>query len=372
MKGIISEQEELKNSYNVFELVETTSYNQEHDTVSPVYSLPEEDLTHEFMPEDQANETEMHTGKEIQGKDNDLVESVNESNLNDNVNHLVVNEMQRCLSKLSLQVTQDSKIAYDVDEQNYSQSILGNNFLHDEDTQINRLADSQNKQTIDESSNYFKELHQISFPTFKPSIDTDCYESTSRLEHGLAPLTAQPHNTKDILTIDRWNSHLSNTKATYNKVISSVIKLDKNANSEIKPQIKNKRGRKKKATLNLDPISIHEEFRSKQKKKPKSKTSITKLVTSPTFEARSANKRTYTSKTNVKKKLLQAPSPNVHRTIENLYNKDVENDLSWIENIRYVRESRSDEFDPKLSYLNDSFWHNFELPGDWDDQDFVC
>ncbi|XP_045485914.1 uncharacterized protein LOC123689535 [Pieris rapae] len=43
--------------------------------------------------------------------------------------------------------------------------------------------------------------------------------------------------------------------------------------------------------------------------------------------------------------------------------------LSWIDNMKYVRVVEDDEFDPKLSNLG-KFWDNFQLPQDWDENDF--
>ncbi|XP_072943846.1 uncharacterized protein [Epargyreus clarus] len=51
--------------------------------------------------------------------------------------------------------------------------------------------------------------------------------------------------------------------------------------------------------------------------------------------------------------------------------KRVENDLSWLENIKYVREISANEFDPKLNGLEDNFWDNFSLPGEWSDVEFL-
>lgn len=55
--------------------------------------------------------------------------------------------------------------------------------------------------------------------------------------------------------------------------------------------------------------------------------------------------------------------------ISNIYNKYVENDLSWMENIRYVREINAEEHDATLIF-DDSFWENFTMPINWNERDF--
>lgn len=54
-----------------------------------------------------------------------------------------------------------------------------------------------------------------------------------------------------------------------------------------------------------------------------------------------------------------------------IYNKNVENDLSWLEGIRFVREIGEDEYDSKFSNLNEHFWDNYYLPPNFDDADFL-
>lgn len=53
-----------------------------------------------------------------------------------------------------------------------------------------------------------------------------------------------------------------------------------------------------------------------------------------------------------------------------IYNTNVENDLSWLENIRFVREIRDDEKDTKLNF-DESFWDNYHLPVNWNENEFV-
>ncbi|XP_047988488.1 uncharacterized protein LOC125228082 [Leguminivora glycinivorella] len=62
--------------------------------------------------------------------------------------------------------------------------------------------------------------------------------------------------------------------------------------------------------------------------------------------------------------------PKKHEKVHEIYNENVENDLSWVENLRYVREISPSEYDPGLNILQDNFWNNFQLPGTWDDLDF--
>ncbi|XP_063359902.1 probable serine/threonine-protein kinase DDB_G0283337 [Cydia amplana] len=62
--------------------------------------------------------------------------------------------------------------------------------------------------------------------------------------------------------------------------------------------------------------------------------------------------------------------PKKNKKVNEIYNENVENDLSWVENLRFVREISPNEYDPALTLLQDNFWDNFQLPGTWDDLDF--
>ncbi|CAG4913036.1 unnamed protein product [Colias eurytheme] len=48
--------------------------------------------------------------------------------------------------------------------------------------------------------------------------------------------------------------------------------------------------------------------------------------------------------------------------------KQTKTDLSWIDNIKYVREVNVDEYDPKLKDLSESFWNNCIFPSDWENE----
>lgn len=53
-----------------------------------------------------------------------------------------------------------------------------------------------------------------------------------------------------------------------------------------------------------------------------------------------------------------------------IYNDQVINDLSWMENIRFVREIGVEENDQSLT-LEESFWDNYHLPPNWSDSEFL-
>ncbi|XP_038215261.1 putative mediator of RNA polymerase II transcription subunit 24 [Zerene cesonia] len=52
----------------------------------------------------------------------------------------------------------------------------------------------------------------------------------------------------------------------------------------------------------------------------------------------------------------------------NKKSKQTKTHLTWIENIKYVREVSVDEYDPKLRELSESFWHNCVFPSDWENE----
>lgn len=53
------------------------------------------------------------------------------------------------------------------------------------------------------------------------------------------------------------------------------------------------------------------------------------------------------------------------KPVNTVYNKEVQNDLSWVENLRYVREISAEEKIPV--YYEDGFWESYSLPFDWND-----
>lgn len=71
-----------------------------------------------------------------------------------------------------------------------------------------------------------------------------------------------------------------------------------------------------------------------------------------------------TSLTNIPTK----PRVNVTLSALNTPCKLIE-DLSWVENIKYIREIQIEEYSP-LNGLSESFWNNCEFPADWDDGQF--
>lgn len=67
---------------------------------------------------------------------------------------------------------------------------------------------------------------------------------------------------------------------------------------------------------------------------------------------------------------INANSKIITTTIPKIYNKKIEDDLSFVENIRYVRQITANEFDLKFTNIEKSFWDNLTFPSKWNDQDF--
>ena len=83
-------------------------------------------------------------------------------------------------------------------------------------------------------------------------------------------------------------------------------------------------------------------------------------------ETKPKNKRVYRGPNSYKENIAVKET----NKIIPIYNENVINDLSWIENIRYVREIKVDENDSKLN-LEDSFWDNYYLPTNWSENEFI-
>ncbi|XP_030035715.2 kinesin-related protein 10 [Manduca sexta] len=62
------------------------------------------------------------------------------------------------------------------------------------------------------------------------------------------------------------------------------------------------------------------------------------------------------------------PRKNNNKDDNSIYENSV--DLSWVENIKYVREISKAENHTRTKDLSHSFWENYSLPNDWDDGEF--
>lgn len=166
----------------------------------------------------------------------------------------------------------------------------------------------------------------------------------------LAVKFAQPlltNNIQEIIQIPKKNVVKNlNTKKTYKK------RNDNNKTNKTKSERKRKTKKDGETTKNST---------RKIKKSDTDKPSVINNDNIPTKVNTDIFKKT--NSFNANSKIIEAIMPKMD-------SKNIKDDLSWIENIRYVREITTDEFDSKLSSIEESFWDNLMLPNGWNDEDF--
>ncbi|KAJ8725926.1 hypothetical protein PYW08_004109 [Mythimna loreyi] len=245
-------------------------------SLSPVYSIPEEDRSRLTQIAERANENiEIIDLSNIDDDDDSMLNETNNATAGYTVSKEAVDvDIHRDMSSLSLR---DLREPLDIEmstETNSSQSILNN------------------------------------------------FEGVEQMEQNTRNITSQR------TVADKFVDNVTETPLLNNRPISTTGVIKENTATT-----KKKRGPKKKLKDEKKEI--------KQKKKTASRAP-----------------KTNNEKTTTKNKIIP------------IYNKNVVDDLSWIENIRYVREIRADENDSKL-HLDESFWDNFYLPANWTENEFM-
>lgn len=159
-------------------------------------------------------------------------------------------------------------------------------------------------------------------------------------------------------------NHFTEPAQIYKVVNPLIVEKVDELNLNIPPDIFNvaekgkppiKAAENAKALINNTALTQNDSTTIKKKRSRKKKVVNEK-------EIKPKNKKVYrrASKSNKSVKTETIP----------IYNENVINDLSWVENIRFVREIQVDENDPKL-HLEDSFWDNYHLPANWSENEFM-
>uniref|UniRef100_A0A2A4JH36 Uncharacterized protein n=1 Tax=Heliothis virescens TaxID=7102 RepID=A0A2A4JH36_HELVI len=390
--------------------------NMREDSSSPVYSMPDEDRTYLTQPDEGGHNCTEPSNVEIielvDSDDDGNIEAVNATAEGSRVNLEV--DLHRGMSSLSLKDTEPLDTTADV---NCSQSIL-NNFedigkeIHLEKTTVPSEAVMGN---IDAKAKtvYFNQTDkEVILPFKRYNSKTPIVEQTDNLKSKddsdkttnpirthctpkstMTAVTNQPNvikTTANVLTIspiEKYNTNTNNISVTQrstwydsNKTCSinnfghanvtqptntferanqmniSTAKnlLDLNVGVPINPYS----GKENSDHSNTPETLIDQEDPAKTKKKrcPRKKVSNEN-------DMKPKNQRASKPKEN------RRTGPKKNKTVP-IYNRNVENDLSWVENIRYVREIRQDENDTKL-IIEDSFWDNYYLPNNWNETDFL-
>lgn len=375
MKSIIEELK-LNNPPIITENIPPHSVNTVDFPASPVYSLPDEDRTQmiEFMNnnlrsdnisnsvdeeeenipnvtlntsllEDVIKGTEVQTEsrvKEIKSSieknrnvDNELTESIIDLTLNDQEEQQNVNFMDsQSIIHLDIVDNANSDIYQKITSDSCGQDIS------EVDKEINRIIQDKNRITTGVND----QIH----------IDMENTMNISSIE------------------VNKTEAKTGNVSVKLNKTFeiqdnfSEISK--KNVETKLKkPKHENKvnKSAKEKNSKDSNKTKI-----GRKKLKPILKNNYTKTLNNTTEKQCDTFvplPKHFNENCSVVKSLID-----VSKTVDSnkLVRKYIESDLSWIENIRYIREVHIEEYDQNLNSLTDSFWENCILPGDWDDRDF--
>ncbi|CAH1645840.1 unnamed protein product [Spodoptera littoralis] len=315
MKAIIRDHQELINDTNHDNLIEVG--DNRSTSISPVYSIPDEDRNQLTQVADERGDDD----DDKVAKDIDIIDLTNiedEDNLNDKTTteYNVEVEIHRAAGE-----TKGLKVVQHNASIPKNDNLISNKYLASNisKSQIQTCRDADRTCTIN-TSNQDANITQIS---------QNKVTKTSPTTNITAPYFVMP-----------TNSHHEVTKGCH---ILNNAKTSKVTNN-------------KKKLVNSMTIAHSANSIDIKKNKAIRKTTDTTIV---------KNKHTLKMKkregniTPVLEKRKKVP----------IYNKNVIDDLSWIEDIRYVREIAAEENDCKLQ-LEDDFWDNYYLPANWSDNEF--
>lgn len=430
MKAIIRDHEEMRNGTNHDS--PTVAYDIRSTSISPVYSIADEDrnqLTQVAQERGGGNE-EVTTDIDIIDLTN--MEDDDNSNNKTATECNVEVEIHRGISNLSLQDVAHT-LKDRTEDTNCSQSIL-NNFVNVENMQQNKVnnitpgstapirvvnfSDINKANTIFQTNKISKDddINEInnknSFPQTLSNLNTDIIlkrpmsicetkynliASASGETKGVKvvqPNVSIPNN--NIFTANQYFvSNISKSQIqTYTDRTCTINTFDQHTNITQTPQ--NKVNETRPFTNIIAPNfgvpthSHHEVTKTKHilnnnktLKVAKNKKNTTnsmaiahsaiseeskKTKTPRKSKGTSIDKNIPKTKTDTRKAIIM-PVKGKHKKVP-IYNKNVIDDLSWIENIRYIREIDASENDCKLQ-LEDDFWDNYYLPANWNDNEFA-
>lgn len=402
MTGIINEQlavnPEIKKKQNTGNI----DVNEPETCVSPVYSLPDEDKLYTqailACKENVINNIESHSSTQICDKgcfNNNELQIVDlcsdEEDNRFNIGTVDV-DVHRAMSSLSIIDIQDQ---LEMDEsqsvlEHFNHVIQPNQTSNTKETKINSIVQNaitkvMNRAEVAQQSLNIRDNFNQNKTQSGTLHNTNVQEKTISLTQNMKNYTLKEKNiiklneevTKPtILKTVKCTPPLSNKSAQAITQISKenvAVDLnakkpckkrdDKNKSKEIKT-VRRKRktkqdgdstqnGNNKLKKSNMGGTKIYN--RELKSQNENYKVNISTGINTEIFNNKVS--------TNVNKKLIQTAIPNI-------YNKKIEDDLSWVEDIRYVREITTNEFDPEFANVEDSFWDNLNFPNEWDDQDF--
>lgn len=399
MTGIINEQLALNSETTKKQNNGNMDVNEPQTCVSPVYSLPDEDkfYTQPILAckENFINNIETHSSSQIVNKVNskelqivDLCSDEEDNRFNFNVDV----EMHRAMSNLSMTDNEVSKL----DE---SQSVL-ENFYHviqpikTNSTKGMKVDNIVQNATITKVTNRTEVTEQQSqniLDNFNQNkIQSDILQNTNNgtQEKAISMIQNKKKYTlkeQNATNIPKLNdvAKLTITKTVQclppliNKNNQENDAIDLNAKKLVKKRNNKNKSKEIKAIRRRKKTEDGDSTQKSINKPKKSNISRTKIGAINNREELKSQNDNYNDniRTGINTaKFKNNNSTNVNtktqKAIPKIYNKKIEDDLSWVENVRYVREITTNEFDPKLANIEDFFWDNLTFPIEWNDQDF--
>lgn len=364
MHGIIKEQQELQGTD-----IDVTFDKNENSTSS----LVDEDLTQlpQEIEEIGVILKNIYFDKNVEV---DLCHARIKNNKIENQNQEIDN-LHRAISELTIQDDTILNVNYNLKQ--FSQSILVN-LNTDDVNQQNKANENivESNQNLEENTIISKEINDR-----RPHIKPAKIKNTQRRK--LLNVSALVNNAANTATEFADNTYFdTNTDLPIAKNKRKVRKISRKINKDKNEQtIQNKRKKKSDETTKM-PVKTEKKATKIKNKKDITKKMLNEMknyhknnaATTEVNKNLETNEMIHNRNNTVKDKLLW----NSHNNASVSYatftgkptnNKDVENNLSWIDNIRYVREISKEEIIP--TYYEDNFWKDYTLPNDWSDYEFL-
>lgn len=304
---------------------------------------------------------------------NDLIRQKNAYTFN----HELEFTIQNAISNLSINDIEETFTPF---SQEFSQSILDN---FDPVCKDNDLP--KNVQ-IPLTQDYHDVIRTATISQRKPETDTVLFKNKfakiplqkQNINNQMTankPVTIQTIKTHEMQQMynDAESAKTSKPRA---KKATNARNTNKDKTSEPSKIVKNKKSTAKVASTKAKTHN-KKNMKASQKTKQPAKhdeihiTNTTQKLNIMQGEDHHSN---YTIKPLTPQKLEQSES-NKHlkahknrKDMPNIYSSVVINDLSWIEKIRFVREIPIEEYESFT--VEEEFWENYDLPGQWNEEDF--
>ncbi|XP_053625377.1 uncharacterized protein LOC128683611 [Plodia interpunctella] len=324
LKGIIEEGQDSTSYYNVQEIIENSMAT---CPLSPTYSMQNEDRD---TPSNMQVEKDNGIAVDGVAKSIDTVDLCSDEDIDETI--LTRTEKQNEASNSNIK---------DIERSLSNLTVDTDNSIHTQNVAENEITTAcLNTTRCPRSDNINKTVMELN-PKKQRADSIPCIGKKDQNILIVSDVDTTNNNTNSISTTNKLEVKTSEKIVPKKKKCTNKTKKkDSHNNTNVKPKKGRAKVATKKGTINKGNVShdienVHSQFTVNNKfKKPA-------------------------------QVFVQVKS----HPMDTVYNSNVENDLSWMENIRYIREVAPDEIDRTLTYLNDNFWQTNVLT--LNDQDFL-